>query len=355
MSSRWTSVLSLLLLISNLLVGFVEAATDDKTRLGNSTIDRTVQLRTHSLYAPYIDQDLQNRWWDFGADAYVNTYKHIRLTRNVPSQMGWLWSRLALTAANFVIEAEFKISGDSSHLYGDGVALWLTTDRAQPGPVFGSIDQFNGLGIFLDTYANGRHTYSFPRIVGILGDGKTKYDLANDGDSQAIGACSANFRRTNVATKLKVTYVKDTFLDVKIQHKAWDDWSDCFYIKDISLPANPFLGFSAMTGDVSDAHDIISVTTYSAILTSPDSPRDKHSKPRKNPFRKSASEDEDEEGSWLGFLFKLVLFGGVCAGGFYGYKEYQRRQRYGGRGGFGGLGMGGGDSFGNIYSNSKRF
>jgi hypothetical protein len=52
---------------------------------------QTVQLRTHSLFAPYIDEDLQNRyvldpgwllyelyfqhvsrrWWDFGADAYV--------------------------------------------------------------------------------------------------------------------------------------------------------------------------------------------------------------------------------------------------------------------------------------------
>jgi mannose-binding lectin 2 len=32
---------------------------------------QTVQLRTHSIFAPYIDQDLQNRWWDFGADSYV--------------------------------------------------------------------------------------------------------------------------------------------------------------------------------------------------------------------------------------------------------------------------------------------
>ena len=28
----------------------------------------------------------------------------------------------------------------------------------------------------------------------------------------------ANFRRTNVATKLKVTYVKDLFLDVSLTH-----------------------------------------------------------------------------------------------------------------------------------------
>jgi hypothetical protein len=41
-------------------------------------------------------------------------------------------------------------------------------------------------------YANERHSYSFPRIVGVLGDGKTKYDFGNDGDAQAIGACSVS-------------------------------------------------------------------------------------------------------------------------------------------------------------------
>jgi mannose-binding lectin 2 len=217
MFARCRNMLALVSLLSvvGLFVGVAQAAADDRTKLGNDTIDRTMQLRTHSLYAPYIDQDLQNRWWDFGADSYVNTNKYIRLTRNKPSQMGWLWSRLAVTPSNFIIEVEFKISGDSSHLYGDGLAMWLTKDRAVEGPVFGSKDEFTGLGIFLDTYANERHSYSFPRIVGVLGDGKTKYDFGNDGDAQAIGACSANFRRTNVATKLKVTYVTDKFLDVR--------------------------------------------------------------------------------------------------------------------------------------------
>jgi len=34
-----------------------------------------------------------------------------------------------------------------------------------------------------------------------------------------------------------------------------DDWSDCFTLTDISLPTNPFIGLSAMTGDVTDAHE----------------------------------------------------------------------------------------------------
>lgn len=38
-------------------------------------------------------------------------------------------------------------------------------------------------------------------------------------DNRIILTCyQANFRRTNVATKLKVTYVKDLFLDVSLTH-----------------------------------------------------------------------------------------------------------------------------------------
>jgi mannose-binding lectin 2 len=132
---RFCSVLSIVVIISSFLLGLVHAAGDVQTRIGNETIERvsvyhflrrssgfgieirsmyfslalnfyflvlrpglkrfllqTVQLRTHSLYAPYIDQDLHNRhalymdctfimadtvdgrWWDFGADSYVVRY-----------------------------------------------------------------------------------------------------------------------------------------------------------------------------------------------------------------------------------------------------------------------------------------
>ena len=124
-----------------------------------------------------------------------------------------------------------------------------------------------------------------------------------------------------------------------------DDWTDCFYIPKISLPPNPFLGFTAMTGDVSDAHEyapflithiytfhlhapifsIISVSSYTAVLSQPDSGRDKI-KERPPPI---------EKGTWFGFFFKLFLVAGVVAGGYYGYQEYLRRQRYGGN--FGGF------------------
>ena len=66
------------------------------------------------------------------------------------------------------------------------------------------------------SYANSRHPYGFPRVLAMLGDGQTTYDQAHDGHANSLGSCQANFRRTNVITKLKITYVKDAYLDVRL-------------------------------------------------------------------------------------------------------------------------------------------
>ncbi|GAA5831841.1 hypothetical protein JCM11251_003905 [Rhodosporidiobolus azoricus] len=223
--------------------------------------EKTVPLRTHSLYAPYVDSDLQNRWFDFGGSTIINTNKHVRLTQDRASQAGWLWSRLALAPNSFEVEFEFRVDGKSNNIFGDGFAMWLTKGRAGMGPAFGSVDYWDGLGIFFDTYANSRHAYSFPRIYGILNDGKKSYEVGRDGQGQELGACSIDFRRTDVTAKARLTYFKGKFIELAIHHAKWDEWTTCFAVEGVELPSNPFLGFTALTGDVSDNHDIISVTT----------------------------------------------------------------------------------------------
>ncbi|KAG8911982.1 hypothetical protein FRC01_005364 [Tulasnella sp. 417] len=293
-----------------------------------------VPLRTHSLYAPYVDQDLQNRWFDFGGEAYVNTNKHIRLTQDRQSETGWLWSRLPLTPSNYQIDIEFKIGGGSGHLFGDGMAIWLTKTRAEYGPVFGSKekrsleketdflynleDKFEGVGIFLDTYANSRHSYSFPRIMAMVGDGRTSYDLGSDGDKNSAGACSASIRRNDIKTMIRIRYKKDKGLEVLLQYKGWDEWTPCFEIKNLVLPTMPYLGFTAITGEVHDAHDIISVAANSIVLNPPNLQMDD------TVFkgRQSAFGAKEAGGSWFGTLFKLILLGGVVAGAYQAYVMY---------------------------------
>ncbi len=70
--------------------------------------------------------------------------------------------------------------------------MWLTKQRATPGPVFGSTDKFEGLGIFFDTYKNNRPGTIFPYVMAMLGDGDTEYDAMNDGKANELAGCSVS-------------------------------------------------------------------------------------------------------------------------------------------------------------------
>ncbi|KAG7566850.1 hypothetical protein FFLO_01351 [Filobasidium floriforme] len=303
-----------------LLAGAVRAKEDEEVDDG----ERLIAMRTHVLYPPYVDQELQSNRWDFGADAIINTNKHVRLTQDRRSEMGWLWSRLPIKAENYEIEVEFNVNGKGHSLFGDGFAMWLTTDRAKPGPVFGSIDNFNGLGLFFDTYPNSRHTYSFPRATAMLGDGKTPYDHDHDNQANELAACSMDFRRRDTRTMLKLRYIKSKSLSLQLQVEKEGRWDDCFEAQNVELPAGDiYLGFSALTGDVSDAHDIISVSTNSIVFNStlPVGAESQLYKSKKS--RKSSSTGL----SMFLFLLKAIGVLAFCAFAFSAYRTYNAQKR----------------------------
>ena len=70
--------------------------------------------------------------------------------------------------------------------------MWMTKQRATQGPVFGSTDRFEGLGIFIDTYKNNRPGVVFPLVMAMMGDGQTSYDNANDGKANELASCSVS-------------------------------------------------------------------------------------------------------------------------------------------------------------------
>ena len=52
---------------------------------------------------PFLDSDMQNRWFDYGGDTVIRTDKYVRLTGDIGSRSGWLFSRVPLTATNWEV------------------------------------------------------------------------------------------------------------------------------------------------------------------------------------------------------------------------------------------------------------
>lgn len=253
--------------------------------------------------------------------------QYIRLTSDRPSQEGWIFSRVPLTATNWEIEVEFKIHGQGN-LHGDGFALWLTKQRGMVGPVFGSVDKFEGLGIVFDTYKNNRPGTVFPYVMAMMGDGHRIYDKANDGKDNELMGCSARgIRGASIPTKAKLTYFQDKSLKLELQYKTEDQWELCFETNEPpTIPSVAYLGFSAETGELSDNHDIISVSTKNLYDT----------KGRDNvmnkPGNKGASKGSErysakkEGGSWSWFFFKALMFFMVVGGGYVGFTAWRAQK-----------------------------
>ncbi|KAF2720840.1 hypothetical protein K431DRAFT_270124 [Polychaeton citri CBS 116435] len=285
---------------------------------------KQIPLRTHSLSAPYLDSEMQSRWWDYGGSTVIRADQYVRLTSTEQSQNGWIFSRVPLTATNWEIEFEFKISGQGT-LYGDGFAMWVTKNRAEPGPVFGMKDQFEGLGLFFDTYKNNRPGVVFPYIMAMIGDGQTTYDQGNDGKSNELAGCSARgIRNSDTPTKARITYFQDKELRVELQYKKEDEWTQCFKVPNVKLPSVSYLGFSAETGELSDKHDIIKVDTknlYSPTGSTGAAGSRDYSRSKGRPSKAKKS------GGWGWFFFKFILFGLAVAGAYLGFTAYRTKRR----------------------------
>lgn len=218
---------------------------------------------------------------------------------------------------------EFKIHG-KNQLFGDGFAMWLTKDRAKQGPVFGSADNFEGLGVFFDTYKNNRPGVVFPFVMAMVGDGKTSYDKDTDGKNTEFAGCSARgIRNPSVPTKARLTYFQDKSLKLELQYKSEGEWTLCFETEQPpAIPQVAYLGFSAETGELSDNHDIISVSAKNLYTTQPTT------RPTPGSGRsKKALPPKKSGGSWTWFFTKIFLAILVLGGGYVGFTAWRAQSK----------------------------
>ncbi|KAL2100417.1 hypothetical protein ACEWY4_004811 [Coilia grayii] len=231
--------------------------------------------REYSLSKPYQGiGSSHSSHWELMGDAMV-TIDQVRLTPDVQSKQGAVWSRLPCHLKDWELQVHFKIHGQGKkNLNGDGLAIWYTKDRMESGPVFGNKDNFTGLGVFVDTYPNEekyleakqkrytpRSERVFPFVIVMIGNGTISYDHDRDGRPTELGGCNAMVRNLNHDTFLFIRYVRrrlTVMIDIEGQH----EWRDCLDIPGVRLPQGYYFGASALTGDLSDNHDLISLKLY---------------------------------------------------------------------------------------------
>ena len=113
--------------------------------------------------------------------SFLIAISHAPIRRAYPKQ--------PIQFRNWEVVVEFKIDGHRKDLFGDGMAFWYVKNPLRPGNVFGHEDQFDGLGIFFDTYANqnGAHNHAHPYISAMVNNGTLRYDHDTDGSHYQVG------------------------------------------------------------------------------------------------------------------------------------------------------------------------
>jgi mannose-binding lectin 1 len=201
-------------------------------------------------------------FWDHGGDA-LPTDEQVRICPSIQERSGWVWSKIAFTASNWMFDTSFSISGRNT--YGaDGMVFWFTADKGSSGNMFGSTSSFTGMALAIDTFDNNGQGDT-PRVSVFMGNGSFDYNHGTDGSGQDIGYCLKQIRNKRFPVQLKVIYIKNS-LEVFINEgntNSSENYDLCVKIPTVTLPPTGYFGISAATGGLSDDHDVMSFVVHS--------------------------------------------------------------------------------------------
>ncbi|CAN3353172.1 hypothetical protein DICA3_A04412 [Diutina catenulata] len=203
--------------------------------------------------------------WDYFGSAIVKSNEYVRLTSEAPHQAGSVWSLKPIEAQSFEMELTFKITSESeSKLIGDGMAVWLLNEISPIGDVFGAKNYFNGLGVMIDTYKNGKRGV-FPYVNIMVGNGGLRYDKATDGLDARLAGCSAkDVVNPKSVTKMRLVRLKNGYLSIDFNWNGnHEQWVNCAVLEDVDLPVPKYLGISAETGDLYETVEVLENRMYS--------------------------------------------------------------------------------------------
>uniref|UniRef100_T1E5U1 Protein ERGIC-53 n=1 Tax=Crotalus horridus TaxID=35024 RepID=T1E5U1_CROHD len=221
----------------------------------------------YSFKGPHLVQpDGSVPFWTYMGNA-IPSADQIRITPSLKSQRGSVWTKSKSIFEYWEIEVTFRVTG-RGRVGADGLAIWYTEGQGLEGPVFGAADNWNGVGIFFDSFDNDAKKNN-PSVIIVGNNGKLQYDHQNDGSTQALASCQRDFRNKPYPVRAKVVYYQRT-LSVLINNGFTPDREDyefCAKVENMVLPPQGYFGISAATGGLADDHDVLSFLTFQ--LTEP--------------------------------------------------------------------------------------
>ncbi|XP_036613661.1 protein ERGIC-53 [Trichosurus vulpecula] len=221
----------------------------------------------YSFKGPHLVQgDGTVPFWAHAGNA-IPSSDQIRIAPSLKSQKGSVWTKTKASFENWEVEVTFRVTG-RGRIGADGLAIWYTENQGLEGPVFGAADNWNGVGIFFDSFDNDGKKNN-PAVVIIGNNGQIQYDHQNDGTNQALSSCQRDFRNKPYPVRAKITYYQKT-LTVMINNGFTpdkDDYEFCAKVENMIIPPQGYFGISAATGGLADDHDVLSFLTFQ--LTEP--------------------------------------------------------------------------------------
>ncbi|KAJ3118808.1 putative protein serine/threonine kinase, partial [Phlyctochytrium bullatum] len=170
---------------------------------------------------------------------------YIRLASSIPGIRGSVWSKIPNPHKEWQVEFAFAAYG-KAYAGGDGFGFWYAKDYGD-GPVYGSFDGWNGLGIFFDTSEQAENRFT-PYIFGIVNDGNLHINGRSDVLLSSIGGCFRDYRNRGSPVRARVSYVNQT-LKLEIDLEEED--------------SRGFTQASVISSDLLlDDHDVFSLETY---------------------------------------------------------------------------------------------
>ncbi|XP_006824512.1 protein ERGIC-53-like [Saccoglossus kowalevskii] len=226
-----------------------------------------------SFKGPHMAQkDGSVPFFEFGGSALASE-DQIRVTPSLRSKRGYVWTKNVVPFPHWEVELIFRVSG-RGRVGADGLAFWYRTDKGREGPVYGSTDRWNGLGVFFDSFDNDNQRNN-PFILTMLNDGSKNYDHNSDGQTQQLGGCLRDFRNKPYPVRAKVEYYKNT-LTLWFNNGMTEsdmNYELCMRAENVILPANGYFGISAATGGLADDHDALKLLTHSLTVPASELPK----------------------------------------------------------------------------------